>query len=594
MSSILDKILKISRQTTFDFRKYANPEDELTHLFNQWEDYYKMKFAICKAIKPKSILEIGVRYGYSAIAFLKATSRATYLGIDNDSANFGGSVGSFKWAKKITEGYKAEILLSDTQKMKSLPGSSYDLIHIDGQQDGDGTFHDLEMALEKGRYILVDGFFWSTENMLSSAYFMKKYSKFFEYSLIIPGYAGDLLIKTKDITKNMFSDKSKEYSLLKGYYDNSYYMTDCGGYEIFSKTNGMQLDERLKVVYTLASPKKEDTILDIGCGRGELAYALSLSGATVVGLDYSKDAINIAKKTFNSISGEHLEYIATDVAAYNTGKKFDIIIASDIVEHIEKNKLEKVLQKVNELLKEDGRVIIHTAPNLLNYKYNYLKKRKLVRQIGYYLPVNPRSVYEDLMHINEFSPGSLNRILRSIFAYTLTWVNKHPNIIGSLEGKFTKSDFMQANSILAIASNRKISKEAVIASLCQYELNRDDVSIEIEAKEVISVMKTNKTVKLPIKIYNKGKSRIASINPYPVYLSYHWVTETGEVTIHDGIRTPLSLPILPEGYLETYINVTAPDKQGRYELQITLVQEWCFWFENVVENLPIKFDIIVE
>ena len=60
----------------------------------------------------------------------------------------------------------------------------------------------MELALPKARWILVDGYFWSTENMISSTYFLNKYNKFIEYEIIIPSYAGDLLIKTKDSAKN--------------------------------------------------------------------------------------------------------------------------------------------------------------------------------------------------------------------------------------------------------------------------------------------------------------------------------------------------------------------------------------------------------
>jgi hypothetical protein len=64
MSGVLNKIFKIKRKTSFDFRKYAYPNDELSYLFDKWVDYYRMKYSICKAISPKSILETGVRYGY--------------------------------------------------------------------------------------------------------------------------------------------------------------------------------------------------------------------------------------------------------------------------------------------------------------------------------------------------------------------------------------------------------------------------------------------------------------------------------------------------------------------------------------------------
>lgn len=594
MRNIIDIMEKVYKKTDFDFREYANPKDELSHLFEQWVDYYKMKYAICRAIKPKRILEIGVRYGYSAISFLKAAPYASYLGIDNDSATFGGSIGAFQWAKKITEKYKADFLLSDTQKLTSLPGEFYDLIHIDGQQDGDGTFHDLEMALEKGNFILVDGFFWSTENMLSSTYFMKKYSDFFEYAVIVPGYAGDLLIKTKDRARNIFSDKSKNYLYLKNWYNKNYYLTDCGGYENFAESNGMVIDDRLRAVYSIADPKQDESILDIGCGRGELAYVLSKSGCNVIGLDYSNDAIEIAKKTYGQCQLKNLEFICIDVLDYNTERKFDKIIASDVFEHIEQDMLAKVIEKVLELLKEDGSFIVHTYPNLLKYKYGHSKKRNQAKACGSYIPRNPRSYYEDLMHINEFTPARLRNVLRSSFKHTLTWVNQYPDIAGSLNKKYTKSDFMNADSIFSIATNSVLSKEKVLASIMQTEIDRNEISIRIETKFGSLQLLPSRLVNLNLIIHNNCKEKLASFEPYPVYLSYHWVNEKGEIIIHDGIRTALNIPILPGRYLDTFINIMTPDKPGKYYLQITMVQENCFWFEKYIEGLPLQLETLIK
>lgn len=168
---MMDELISIYNHTNYDFRNYVFPGDKLSDLFNEWVDYYRMKFAIAKMIRPTSILEIGVRYGYSAITFLKASENATYLGIDNDSDTFGGNKGAGNWAKRITQNYKAEFLLANSRSMPTLPGDFYDLIHINDHQDGDGTFHNLELALEKGKWILVDGYFWSKENLLSATYF---------------------------------------------------------------------------------------------------------------------------------------------------------------------------------------------------------------------------------------------------------------------------------------------------------------------------------------------------------------------------------------------------------------------------------------
>jgi len=63
---------------------------------------------------PHSILEVGVRYGYSAITFLKASENATYLGIDSNSDSFGRGSGAIDWARNYF-GYSADFMIADTK-----------------------------------------------------------------------------------------------------------------------------------------------------------------------------------------------------------------------------------------------------------------------------------------------------------------------------------------------------------------------------------------------------------------------------------------------------------------------------------------------
>ena len=52
-----------------------------------------------------------------------------------------------------------------------------------------------------------------------------------------------------------------------------------------------------------------DSVLDIGCGRGDLMIALAHKGANVTGIDYSKDALEIAKKAIDKQPTELKEKI---------------------------------------------------------------------------------------------------------------------------------------------------------------------------------------------------------------------------------------------------------------------------------------------
>lgn len=592
----INEIISAYHSDFFDFRKYANPEDELAHLFDDWLPYYRMKHAICKTLNPSSILEIGVRYGYGAITFLHAAPNARYLGIDNDTSTFGGSMGAISWAQKITHGYDAGFIIADSQVMPAFPGDHWDLIHIDGQQDGDGTFHDLELALPKATWILVDGYFWTSENMLSSTYFMNKYSHFIEYAIIIPGYAGDLLIKVKEDTKPPRNSIRSNIDL-PDEYDQEYFMNDCGGYESFKRTADLSLDDpRLIVAYLLVDPLRGKRILDLGCGRGELSYALAEGGAEVTGIDYYSAAIEIAKSTYNAIETDGtLSFLCADAVHYPLIGTYDAILATDFVEHIEESAFLQILQNCAKHLKPEGRLILHTSPNRNYYDKHYPLLRQKAKEAGGYLPANPRTYYEDLMHINEQTPEYLESSLRRFFPHVCVWVaGEEGGLTGSLSGAYAQNDLDNARSIFAVASHTLIRKEELISSLSQDPLNANILSVEIELIEIPEEMEAERDYSLKIRLSNRGEESLKSLPPYPVHISYHWMDMEEKIVLFDGIRTPIHPNLPPKTSREFSVIIHTPKDMGRYMLHLTLVQELQFWFEDRLPNLPLSIECTIQ
>jgi hypothetical protein len=149
-------------------------------------------------LQPRSVVEIGVRYGYSALAFLDACPEATYLGIDNDSSHSGGVVGAVDRAREAMRDRRAEVLIADSQTLAALPGPQYDLAHVDGRQDGAGTWRDLALVFPACRYILVDGFFWTRTNYEACSEFLLRHRDCIEWFASVPFYGGELLIRKKD------------------------------------------------------------------------------------------------------------------------------------------------------------------------------------------------------------------------------------------------------------------------------------------------------------------------------------------------------------------------------------------------------------
>ena len=82
-------------------------------------------------------------------------------------------------------------------------------------------------------------------------------------------------------------------------------------------------------------PFEELTILDVGCGGGLLCEPLARLGATVTGIDAAERNITIARLHAEQ-SGLDIDYQpTTSEALAATGKRFDMVLNMEVVEHVD-------------------------------------------------------------------------------------------------------------------------------------------------------------------------------------------------------------------------------------------------------------------
>ncbi|ORM40837.1 Ubiquinone biosynthesis O-methyltransferase [Babesia sp. Xinjiang] len=169
-------------------------------------------------------------------------------------------------------------------------------------------------------------------------------------------------------------------------------------------------------------------ILDVGCGGGILSESLAKCGAYVVGIDPSKELIRIAEHhretdfvTFSRRFGlrddrsRNVEYLATTLEEYATGNQadsFDIVVASEVLEHVpnvDKPTFIKTLRK----LTRPGGLLVFTTPGrtLKSCLVNIILAENVFRRV-------PRNSHNYGLFI---SPDGLCRlagecILREIYA----------------------------------------------------------------------------------------------------------------------------------------------------------------------------------
>lgn len=460
-------------------------------------------------------------------------------------------------------------------------------IKINALIGADKLFMALERAITENEYIVVNASmhdYWVEQAIMT---FLNRYKIFIEsYCTDMDMQHGTTYIKLKSKRKSV-SDSG--YSELETSYSEDYYLNDCGGYDDFKKSNGKVIDQRLQDVFYLVNPLKDDKILDIGCGRGELTYALASSGADVIGVDYSEAAIKIAQKTYQGIN--NLKYIREDIFRMEDLDAFDKIVMADVVEHIEQDVLEKIFQKVSRSLNKTGVLVIHTAPNKDYYETVYPELRKQAADIGHYLPENPRSYYEQLMHINEQTPERLRQTLGKFFPYVNVWTGsvEEMNIDKSLE------ESRKDNQIFAYASNEREALENIMKEIAggDEKPETDSCKVCIEASDFKVSSDGEEAEYIDVAIENLGKELITSRRKYPIYLAYHILKQNGDLVLFEGERTKITEIIRPGMKKSVKMKVLMSEKlkkNEQYIVRITCVAEGFFWFDATGEN---KTDILM-
>ena len=157
-----------------------------------------------------------------------------------------------------------------------------------------------------------------------------------------------------------FNNKKDPFSQLS-----NEWWDENGRFQSLHKFTDIRIQYINRIVSKYKKPNKTYSLnklkcLDIGCGGGLLSERIARLGASVTGIDITKSSIEIAKMHAFS-SGLNINYLNTDVSSFikkNSSKKFDLIIASEVVEHLDDRVL--FFKETSKLLKNKGILILTT------------------------------------------------------------------------------------------------------------------------------------------------------------------------------------------------------------------------------------------
>jgi len=192
-------------------------------------------------------------------------------------------------------------------------------------------------------------------------------------------------------------DKYREV-IYKNYRDSGYssVVTD-NPKDIKSRMEGYRLD-----LGVFLPEDKSSKILDLGCGSGYLLDLLLKSGyRNTSGVDISSDQVAFAAKN-------KLPVVCEDALSFlRSHKEYDVIIATDMIEHLNKGEIVSLLLAIRDSLKPGGFVILRTV-----------NASSIVGNIGRYF---------DFTHETSFTEHSLQQVLVSCgFTNVIVTDNKIP------------------------------------------------------------------------------------------------------------------------------------------------------------------------
>lgn len=186
-------------------------------------------------------------------------------------------------------------------------------------------------------------------------------------------------------------------------------------------------------------PHQAKTVLDFGCGSGDLARILKAEGRIVSGADISADALRSAEPYLDhSYCFDIQQSWPPDLLS----RRFDVVVASEVIEHLFMPV--EFLQRVKPLLDPAGSLVI-TTPNILFWKnrlrillgsFEYRESglmdfghirfftlktaRKLFQESGFQI-VKEEHFYPNLYHRGL---SWLGRIFPGLFAYQFGFLLK--------------------------------------------------------------------------------------------------------------------------------------------------------------------------
>jgi len=120
---------------------------------------------------------------------------------------------------------------------------------------------------------------------------------------------------------------------------------------------------RIREVRALCRPEPGERIVDLGCGWGTITFALAGAEREVVGVDFAQASVRFCRERLEKEPVPGLRFVRADAGDTGLpGKRWDLVVAADLVEHLYPEDTLRLYREARRLLRPGGRFVVWT-PN---------------------------------------------------------------------------------------------------------------------------------------------------------------------------------------------------------------------------------------
>ena len=134
---------------------------------------------------------------------------------------------------------------------------------------------------------------------------------------------------------------------------------------------------RIRKVLQLLAPQPEDRVLDMGCGWGTITFSLAPAVQEVLGIDFSKEAIDRCRARLERDRIHNVDLRLGEADSTGLGEAtVDAVVAADLFEHLYPDDSEAVAAEAFRVLRPGGRLAVWTP--CPTHVIELLKRRNLL------------------------------------------------------------------------------------------------------------------------------------------------------------------------------------------------------------------------